>query len=115
MSKDKRVDSGLSGRERSLKNLEKRKPFTSETAAKAAPKAAKAKSENCKYRKAVEASLNNLLKKGALNYVTDIQRFAMLRPTDQLAILQHLADYSGQKPKDTPEAIVMPVINIKGL
>lgn len=102
-------------RKRSLENLKKGNRFTSETAKLAAPKAAQKKKENNFYRKEAAKRLDELLSKGAMESVIDIDRFKQLKPFEQLAILQHLADYSGQKPKDIPEAIVMPVINIKGL
>lgn len=80
---------------------------------------AKAKSRNAPkrrmYKEEALKALNSLVDNGAMEDISDIEAFKNLKTFEKLAIIEHLRDSSGQKPKDTPEAIVMPVINIKGL
>lgn len=80
---------------------------------------AKAKSRNAPKRRAYKEealkALNSLVENGAMEDISDIEAFKNLKTFEKLAIIEHLRDSSGQKPKDIPEAVIMPVINIKGL
>lgn len=93
-------------------NLKLGRKFSSEY--QASPEA-KSRGKRIKraYKEEALATLEKILGKGALDDL--IAGFADLKKVEQIAILEHLRDSSGQKPKDEPQTIIMPSINIKGI
>lgn len=109
--------------EKSLKNLEKGKPFTAdckEVAREAQEKSVAKRKENKLMR---EVAAEKLLKRFdgttfqdlTIEKIMDYCRTEKADPEIVLKILTFLRDTAGQKPKDEPQVINIPVINIKGL
>lgn len=108
--------------ENSLKNLEKgiATRFNGETAVIAQAKSAVKRKENKLLK---EVASEKLLKKFGnvtfqdltLDKLLDYCKNEGAEPETVLKILTFLRDTSGQKPKEEVQAVVMPMINIKGL
>ena len=108
--------------EKSLKNLEKgiATRFSSESAVIAQAKSAVKRKENKLLK---EVASEKLLKKFGDVTFQDLTLDKLLEyckkegaePETVLKILTFLRDTSGQKPKEEVQAVVMPMINIKGL
>lgn len=109
--------------ENSLKNLEKRKSFSKENvdvALECQKKSAAKRRENKLMR---EVAAEKLLKKfnGVAFQDLSIEKLLKYCLDDEseaetvLKVLTFLRDTAGQKPTENVQAVVMPVINIKGL
>lgn len=109
--------------EKSLKNLEKRKSFSKdnvEFSLECQRKGAAKRRENKLMR---EVAAEKLLKKfnGVSFQDLSIEKLLKYCLDDEseaetvLKVLTFLRDTAGQKPKEDVQAVVMPVINIKGL
>lgn len=111
MSKQKHDEKTLSeARKRSLKNLEKRKKFTSESG-----KAASSKSTQSKRRKKLlKDELLALLSAGDTQKKISV---ALIQEAlkGNVKAFETIRDTIGQKPSEDVKIIEMPVINIKGL
>lgn len=109
--------------EKSLKNLEKGSPFSVDNvdvARECQKKSAAKRRENKLMR---EVAAEKLLKKfnGVAFQDLSIEKLLKYCLDDEseaetvLKVLTFLRDTAGQKPKEDVQAVVMPVINIKGL
>lgn len=93
------------------------KKFTSNSAKEAQKKSVIKRKENKAYREVAQEALIKLLNAGAMDALTDVERFKSLPTKDKLAILEHLRDSSGEKPTNKQEITgdiktTNPVINI---
>lgn len=109
--------------EKSLKNLEKRKSFSTdnvEFSLECQKKGVEKRKENKLLK---EVAAEKLLKKFngvsfqdlTLDKLLDYCKNEGAEPETVLKILTFLRDTSGQKPKEEVQAVCMPIINIKGL
>ena len=109
--------------ENSLKNLEKRKSFSKDDVefSLECQKKGVAKRKKNKLMKQVAAEALVKKFKGVEFQEASIQKFIEYCLGDEadidtmLRIITFLRDTAGQKPKEDVQAVVMPVINIKGL
>ena len=109
--------------EKSLKNLEKRKSFSADNVAFALECQKKSVEKRKENKLLKEVASEKLLKKFGdvtfqdltLDKLLDYCKNEGAEPETVLKILTFLRDTAGQKPKEEVQAVVMPMINIKGL
>jgi hypothetical protein len=109
--------------EKSLKNLEKRKSFSTDNVAFALDCQKKSVEKRKENKLLKEVAAEKLLKKFngvsfqdlTLDKLLDYCKKEGAEPETVLKILTFLRDTSGQKPKEEVQAVCMPIINIKGL